>query len=101
MKMVTIMMLTFLVSSCQPQTDTATTGQIATNKKMAYNCHCAQAVCDKKLEVKGDENITFEKDNMTYCFSSIEEKNKFIQDLDKNIERANKNWLETSSNKDI
>lgn len=97
-----LMLLT--LSSCQP-TETAKTEEAAkieaASKKYAYECHCAQAVCDKKFDIMGSNEITYEKDNVIYCFATVEAKNQFIQAVETNIKKANEVWLERASNKDI
>lgn len=99
-----MMLLTIAITACQP-TDSQKKDEAAkieaAKKQYAYECHCAQAVCDKKFDIMGSNEITYEKDNVIYCFATVEAKNQFIQAVEANIKKANEVWLERAGSKDI
>lgn len=104
MKVLSFLFLILTLASCNPaetQKVEEAAKIVEASNKYAYDCHCAQAICEKKLDIKGSNEITFEKDNVIYCFSTVEAKNKFIQEIGININKANANWLERISNKGI
>lgn len=99
-----ILILILILTACN-QTEVQKADEAAkiveASTKYAYDCQCAQAICDKKMDIKGNNEITYEKNGVIYCFESVEAKSKFLQEIDDNITRANSHWFERLGNKGI
>lgn len=57
-----------------------------------FDKHCAQSISEGDLHVKGNDDYKIVHGGETYYFSSKEKKDKFQNDVSKNIESAQKNW---------
>jgi YHS domain-containing protein len=56
-----------------------------------FNGACATALAEGKIHL-GDQHYVIQHDGKTYYFASEEAKQKFQQNLDDNLQRANHNW---------
>lgn len=88
-----VLLLTF--SACANREHSGSTPIVNTTKEtkkdVAYGGHCGMGLCLKK-KVKGIEKYSLDYKGKTYLFSSEEAKAKFIKDIDKNIQIANKQY---------
>jgi len=58
----------------------------------AYEKQCAYSVAHGNLEVQGSSEHKIEHGGKTYFFSSSRKKQEFSENLENNINVANKNW---------
>jgi YHS domain-containing protein len=57
----------------------------------AYEGNCAMGMCLKK-KVKGDERYSVDYKGKHYVFSSPQARDKFLANIDRNINLANRQW---------
>ncbi len=57
-----------------------------------YDMHCAYSMSQGNYDLKGKNSYRWSHKGKTYYFSSEENKNNFIKDADKNINKADKYW---------
>tara|TARA_Y100000034_G_C6844563_1_gene382447 strand:- start:97 stop:378 length:282 start_codon:yes stop_codon:yes gene_type:complete len=60
----------------------------------AYDKHCAYSVAHGDLKTEGNSEYKIEHGGKTYFFSSKEKLEDFKKNIDSNVQKANKNWLE-------
>lgn len=57
-----------------------------------YDMHCAYSMSEGNYDMKGKRNYHWNHNGKMYYFSSEENKKKFMENTNKNIEKANRNW---------
>lgn len=57
-----------------------------------YDMHCAYSMSEGNYGMKGNRDYHWNHNGKMYYFSSEENKNKFMKDKSKNIEKANIHW---------
>jgi YHS domain-containing protein len=59
-----------------------------------FDGRCAMAVANGKLNIPGDKRYMLQHGGKTYYFASEDAKERFEQNLDANIDRAQDNWAQ-------
>ncbi len=59
-----------------------------------FEGNCPMGLCRKKGKVKCDPNITAAYKGKNYCFSTIEARDTFMKDIDKNVKEAQERWAD-------
>lgn len=88
MKFILSLFFLFLIVSCAHHHSSSK------HHHHAYDKRCAYSVSKGEFEKHGSEEINLEHGGRTYYFSSEEKKKAFVQSLDENIFKANRNWEE-------
>lgn len=90
-----VLLLTFAACASKEQKPVAspvvTETEKIDKKNVAYGGNCGMGLCLKK-RVKGDTKYGVDYKGKTYLFSSAEARDKFVSNMDRNIELANKHW---------
>lgn len=93
MKLVLSLFMIFSFAACtshHPGSEADKEAKVAAIKP-AYEGHCAMGLC-RKVRVPGQAKYSVMYKGNKYLFSSEEARDTFLSDIDKNIERANKEW---------
>lgn len=82
-----VLSFSFAAIAATPETKTQASAAETKTIKPAFGGHCAMGLCAKK-KVMGDEKYSVEYKGERYLFSSAEARDKFLSNIDKNIELA-------------
>ena len=74
--------------------DKAACESCAKKTQAAFDKKCAHAVMEGDEHVEGKEEFTLSHGGRKYYFSTKERMNEFQSNLDQNINKANKNWMD-------
>lgn len=64
-----------------------------------FDKHCAMSVSEGDIHINGVDDYKLKHGGEIYYFSSEEKLNKFKNNLDKNVKKAQKNWSMGSRNR--